>query len=137
MKIEVLDTVYEGEVTEISVQSDSNTPSYTAKITITNQNKKIKPGMACTVILPEKEKTSEEDSKIFIVPVETVSVTEKNENFVYVVNENKAERRIVKTGKLYNNGIAITEGLQKGDQLITSGYHKLTQDTPVTIKNKQ
>ncbi|HCQ78314.1 MAG TPA: efflux RND transporter periplasmic adaptor subunit, partial [Leeuwenhoekiella sp.] len=37
----------------------------------------------------------------------------------------------------YNNGIAITEGLQKGDQLITSGYHKLTQDTPVTIKNKQ
>ena len=137
VKIEVLDTVYEGEVTEISVQSDSNTPSYTAKITITNQNKKIKPGMACTVILPEKEKTSEEDSKIFIVPVETVSVTEKNENFVYVVNENKAERRIVKTGKLYNNGIAITEGLQKGDQLITSGYHKLTQDTPVTIKNKQ
>ena len=93
--------------------------------------------MACTVILPEKEKSSEEASKIFIVPVETVSVTEKNENFVYVVNENKAERRIVKTGKLYNNGIAITEGLQKGDQLITSGYHKLTQDTPVTIKNKQ
>ena len=93
--------------------------------------------MACTVTLPEKEKSSEEASNTFIVPVETVSVTEKNENFVYVVNENKAERRIVKTGKLYNNGIAITEGLEKGDQLITSGYHKLTQDTPVTIINKQ
>ncbi|MCL6220341.1 efflux RND transporter periplasmic adaptor subunit [Zunongwangia pacifica] len=137
VKIEVLDTEYEGEITEISVQSDSNTPSYTAKITINNDDKKIKPGMACTVTLPEKENTSEETSNTFIVPVETVSVTEKNENFVYVVNENKAERRIVKTGKLYNNGITITEGLQKGDQLITSGYHKLTQDTPVTIINKQ
>ena len=137
VKIEVLNTEYEGEITEISVQSDSNTPSYTVKITINNEDKKIKPGMACTVILPEKEHTSDEASNTFIVPIETVSVTEKNENFVYVVNENKAERRIVKTGKLYNNGIAVTEGLQKGDQLITSGYHKLTQDTPVTIKNKQ
>ena len=138
VKIEVLDAEYEGEITEISVQSDYNTPSYTAKITINNDDKKIKPGMACTVTLPETENASGATANTFVVPVETVSVTEQNENFVYVVNDqNKAERRIVKTGKLYNNGIAITEGLQKGDQLITSGYHKLTQDTPLKITNKQ
>ena len=137
VKIAVLDKEYEGEITEIAIQSDYNTPSYTAKITITNDDKKIKPGMACTVMLPESEHASEATSSRFIVPVETVSVTDSNENFVYVVNsQNKAERRLVKTGSLYNNGIAITEGLEKGDQLITSGYHKLTQGTPVSITNK-
>lgn len=137
VKIEVLDKDYEGKITEISIQSDYNTPSYTAKITIRNDDKKIKPGMACRVILAESEHASKATSPRFIIPIETVSVTDTNENFVYVVNsENKAERRFVKTGSLYNNGIAITEGLQKGDQLITSGYHKLTQGTPVSITNK-
>ena len=58
-------------------------------------------------------------------------------HFVYVVNsQNKAERRLVKTGSLYNNGIGITAGLQQGDKLIISGYHKLTEGTPVRISNK-
>ena len=64
-------------------------------------------------------------------------MTEEGQNFVYLVNsQNRAERRMVKTGALYNNDISITQGLQKGDRVITSGYHKLTENTPVTVTNE-
>ena len=93
--------------------------------------------MTCSVSILEKLEAKEESSATIIVPVETVSVTDGNENFVYIVNnQNKAKRRIVKTGKLTDEGIAITEGLKNGEQLITSGYHKLTENTPVNIVNK-
>lgn len=137
VKVDALNKEYEGEITEISVQTDSSNPTYTAQISINNPTGKIKPGMTCTVSILEKLEAKEESSATIIVPVETVSVTDGNENFVYVVNnQNKAKRRIVKTGKLTDEGIAITEGLKNGEQLITSGYHKLTENTPVNIVNK-
>jgi RND family efflux transporter MFP subunit len=48
-----------------------------------------------------------------------VSVAEKNSDY-YV-----AKRKMVKTGITYNGLIEITEGLQPGDRVITSGYMNL------------
>jgi|TARA_R110000744_G_scaffold221454_7_gene340448 membrane fusion protein (multidrug efflux system) len=137
VKVDVLDKEYEGEITEISIQADTSNPSYTAKISIPNPEREVKPGMACTVSIPEEQKTAQGGLAAIIIPVETVSVTEEGQNFVYLVNsQNRAERRMVKTGALYNNDISITQGLQKGDRVITSGYHKLTENTPVTVTNE-
>ena len=90
--------------------------------------------MSCKVFLPNNTKENSNISA-FAVPVESVSVTEEGRNFVYVVDttENKAKKRFVETGKLYNNEIAITSGLDLGDKLIVSGYHKLTHNTSVKI----
>ncbi len=135
VKIDVLQKEeFNGRISEISVQSNRENPIYTLKISIDNPQQKIKPGMSCKVFLPNNTK---ENSKIsaFAVPVESVSVTEEGRNFVYVVDttENKAKKRFVETGKLYNNEIAITSGLDLGDKLIVSGYHKLTHNTSVKI----
>jgi RND family efflux transporter MFP subunit len=123
-----------GVIDEVSIQSNQGSPVYTAYVKLNNAEKKIKPGMACTVIF----KNTDNDiaaTQTIVIPSESIAVTEDNKRFVYVVNDNKAERRYVETGKLYNNGIAITKGLKKGDQLIISGYHKLTQSTQVEIIN--
>ncbi|MBW2960542.1 efflux RND transporter periplasmic adaptor subunit [Mesonia aestuariivivens] len=126
------DEVFNGQVSEISIQSNQQNPVYIAQIAIDNPDRKIKPGMSCAAILDFNKNKSEINTSI-VLPVEVVSVTENGENFVYIAKEGKAKRKMVTTGKLYNNGIAITSGLQNSDKVITSGYHKLTDNTPIKL----
>ncbi|MDN3593685.1 efflux RND transporter periplasmic adaptor subunit [Zunongwangia endophytica] len=133
VEIDALDNkLVEGEITEISIQSNQQNPVYIAQITIPNPDKNIKPGMSCAAFIDFKENQSNSTSQI-VLPVQVVSVTEINEYFVYVAEDGKAKRKVVTLGKLYKNGIAITKGLKKSDQVITSGYHKLTDNTPIKL----
>ncbi|WP_276168096.1 efflux RND transporter periplasmic adaptor subunit [Zobellia alginiliquefaciens] len=124
-----------GIVDEISIQSDQGSPVYTAYVKLNNAEKKIKPGMTCTVSFKNSKSGNADGKPTIIIPSESIAVTEDGKRFVYVANGNSADRRYVETGRLYDSGIAITNGLKKGDQLIVSGYHKLTQSTTVEIIN--
>ncbi|WP_339714711.1 efflux RND transporter periplasmic adaptor subunit [uncultured Kriegella sp.] len=124
-----------GTVDEISIQSDLGSPVYTAFVKLNNSDNKIKPGMTCTVSFKNTNDGNTNEKQTIIIPSESIAVTEDDRRFVYVVNGNSADRRYVETGKLYDEGIVIKKGLNKGDQLIVSGYHKLTQSTQVEIIN--
>ncbi|MBL3658431.1 efflux RND transporter periplasmic adaptor subunit [Fulvivirga sediminis] len=128
------DQSFTGIISEVSVQSDRANPVYTAQIKIQNKDHNIKPGMACEVNL-FKNDNNKSEKKTLVIPISSVSVTDDNKNFVYIINtkDSTAHRKYVTTGELYDNGIAIKEGLQPGDQLVTSGYHKLTDKTPVKV----
>ncbi|UII26912.1 efflux RND transporter periplasmic adaptor subunit [Fulvivirga maritima] len=128
------DQSFTGIISEVSVQSNRANPVYTAQINIQNPDHKIKPGMACKVNLFKGEDSSTANNAL-VIPISSVSVTDDNKNFVYIINtkDSTAQRKYVTTGELYDNGIAIKEGLQPGDQLVTSGYHKLTDKTPVKV----
>ncbi|KJD34860.1 multidrug transporter [Tamlana sedimentorum] len=131
-----LNKEFTGKLTEIAVQAETSTPVYTAKITINNPNSILKPGMTCTNVIQNLSKDIDNAVNQFIkLPVDVVSITNEGKNFVYVVNNenNSAERKLVEVGKLYNDGIEIKKGLKLGDKVITSGYHKLTNNTPIKI----
>jgi len=137
--VPTLNQTFSGILTEIAVQSESQTPVYTAKITVDNPDLILKPGMTCTNVIEDKINTvNDVTNQTFKLPVDVVSITNEGENFVYVVNtENQtAQRKIVEIGKLYNDGIEIKSGLAIGDKVITSGYHKLTNNTPIKILTK-
>ncbi|WP_442590508.1 efflux RND transporter periplasmic adaptor subunit [Pedobacter sp. AW31-3R] len=128
----------EGKVDEVAVSSAQGIPTYTVKVLLSNGNNKLKPGMVCTILFNNKKKDSGKDEagqEPIVVPVQAVQIDENNVNFVYVTNAegNKAIRKNVKTGELFNNGIAISSGLQQGEKLIITGYHHLTNDTPIQI----
>ncbi|SHJ11021.1 efflux RND transporter periplasmic adaptor subunit [Pseudozobellia thermophila] len=124
-----------GVVDEISIQANQGSPVYAAYVQLDNSDKTIKPGMACTVTFSNLEH-KKGGGQSLIIPSECIAVTEDGKHFVYVVDQDHAERRYVQIGKLYDNGIAIEDGLGQGDKLIVSGYHKLTQSTPVEIVKK-
>jgi len=136
--VPTLNQTFSGTLTEIAVQSESQTPVYTAKITVNNPDLILKPGMTCTNVIEDKTNTVDTTKQNFKLPVDVVSITNEGQNFVYVVNtENQtAQRKIVEIGKLYNDGIEIKSGLAIGDKVITSGYHKLTNNTPIKILTK-
>lgn len=136
VKISALgDEAISGLVDEISIQANQGSPVYTAYVQLGNENKTIKPGMACEVTFKSTIKENNKNVQRMIIPSECISVTEDGRHFVYIVQNNRAERRYVKIGELFDKGIAVKEGLERGENLIVSGYHRLTQSTPVKVVN--
>lgn len=127
----------QGKVSEVGVLALNGSANYNLKISLVNSDMKLKPGMLCKVVFnqaADAATSSNNGSKEIIVPVQSVQVDEKGSRFLYVVNANrKAIRKDVTTGQLYSNGIVIQSGLAGNEQVITSGYQKLADQTPVTI----
>jgi RND family efflux transporter MFP subunit len=124
------DSDFIGTIEEIGVMADPIAHTYKIKIGILNRNHQIKPGMICNVTL-EKINGSEG----LFVTNSAVLVDERGRNFVYVVDRNKAVRKYVKTGKLMNNGVEITSGLNEGEQIVVTGQQKLIENSSVKIVN--
>lgn len=57
----------------------------------------------------------------------------KNNNFVYVVRDGRAEIQTVEVGEWYGENQIITEGLKAGDVVIVDGVNKVKKDSPVNI----
>ena len=127
-----------GKVTEVGVLALNGSANYNITITIANSGGKLKPGMLCKVLFKKSSSgtTPAADSSKVIVPVQSVQVDEKGNRFVYILNnQHKAIRKNVEVGAIYTNGISILSGLTCDEQIITSGYQKLADQSPVTINN--
>ena len=57
----------------------------------------------------------------------------KSQLGVFVVQENKAMKRVVKTGDIFNSSILVTEGLRAGEQVVTAGASFLYDGAPVEV----
>ncbi|WP_034256465.1 efflux RND transporter periplasmic adaptor subunit [Adhaeribacter aquaticus] len=126
----------EGTVDEVAVLAAAGTPNYTVKISLPNPSEELKPGMVCNVAFQNNsDGNATATAGQLIVPVEAVQVDVNGQNYVYVASADgkMALRKTIQTGTLYNNGIRVTKGLQGSENLITSGYHKLTDSTAIQI----
>lgn len=56
--------------------------------------------------------------------------------FVYVVNNSRAIKRHVKTGKMYESSWMVTSGLKDGDIVITNGNIRIHEHSLIAVDNK-
>ncbi len=68
------------------------------------------------------------------VPVRTIQKDENNETFVFVAENGKAQKRIVKLGKEYSGKAEIKSGLKESDLLVTLGYDILNEGDAIVYK---
>lgn len=126
----------QGKVSEVGVLALNGSANYNLKISLNNSDMKLRPGMLCKVVFNKIAGAAALSDKVkeIIVPVQSVQVDEKGTNFLYTMSaDHKAVRRNVTTGQLYSNGIAISAGLTGNEEVITSGYQKLADQTPVIV----
>ena len=131
-KIEVpaLDnTVFSGKIEIKGVTADPVSHTYEAKIGINNPQAQLKPGMVCKVSLVNTTKTTE-----IVVPNRTIQIATDGRHYVWLVYDNVAKRRFVKTGGLNDNGIIIVEGVSAGDKLIIEGFQKISEGMRIEVK---
>lgn len=124
------DRLFEAEVSEIGVLSNPLSHTYMVKAELGNPENLLKPGMVCSVQL-----SSPGLSNRIIIPLLAVQQSPGGEKFVYTANEStgKAEKKPVAAGPVAGNGIVILSGLKPGDLLITEGYQKISENSPVQI----
>ena len=125
----VSDKPFEGEITNVSYAADTTTKAYQIKIQISNANHKLKPGMFAEVKL-EGSKES-----FLLVPREAV-LTADQKSYVFTTDGQKVQRKEVKIGRSDCKNMAISSGLNGGEDIVAAGIDALQDGMKVTVQNK-
>ncbi len=115
----------EGIISEIAPVADPTTRTVPIKLDIVSQ-KNLRSGQFARITMPGQEVNT------IIIPQKNVILKGQLE-CVFVVVENRARLRLVRTGQTYPEGKEILAGLNEGDMIITEGADRVEDGQQVTI----
>ena len=146
--------IFKGIVHEISnsalskaAGTQDEVTNFSVKIRIFNHERLLKPGMSATADIE-----SERVTNALVVPIQSVTIrgtseptgtpkpeknmvtiassnkTTEGRQGVFVVTAGRAWFRPVKTGTTDNTHIIVTEGLRKGEEVVSGSYTAITND---------
>ncbi len=124
----VSETPLEGTVATIAPAA-AQTGMYTVKVELDNRDGKIKSGMMAEVSF-----TLSRAEEAVLLPRKAV-IEKDNETYVYIVENGVAKKTAVVLGIEAEDTVEITEGLQKGDAVVTKGQTYLSNGEEVNIAN--
>lgn len=116
-------------VARVSPTVDPATGTFKITIEITDEQRRIKPGMFGRISI-----VYDKHENVLQVPRSTI-LEETGEYSVFVVEDNKAIRKTIQTGYGQSGMIEIVSGLADGDLVITVGQIGLKDDALVTVIN--
>lgn len=131
-----LPQAFRGTITAVEPAVSPTTRNVDFQAQLANPEGVLRPGMFSRVLiqLPQEE-------PVLVVPRTAISYATYG-NSVFVINPAEANpdqlvvtRRIVKLGRTRGDFVAVLEGLEEGEQVVTSGLLKLNNGTPVQIDN--
>lgn len=129
IKVDILQNkIFEGIISRIDPIINPQTRTFTAEIKIPNPNNILRPGMFSRVnIHIGKEKA-------LLVPRSALlRQPATSDLYCFIIENNKAIRKDIKTGTQINALIEITEGLKVGDKLVVNGQGRLKDGSLVNV----
>ena len=133
------DKVFSGTVTAWNPEVDASTRNIKVQATVRNPADELRPGMYAKVqvVLPQSV-------DVLIVPASAVLHAPYGDS-VFVISDVKDEKSgqtvkqvqmtTVRLGDARGDFVAVTSGLTAGQEVVTSGVHKLRNGTPVKVDN--
>ena len=114
-----------GEVSVVNTVKNAQTGMYTVKIKIDNKDNLLKLGMMADVVL-------ETQSKSGVIVIPRSSIMQDDEGYsVYVVKDNKAEKRTITIGITNNDFTEVTSGLSAGETVVVSGKEYISEENNI------
>ncbi len=129
---------FSGKITAINPDLDPITRNARVQSTVPNPSKELLPGMFCSVTIHLGE-----SQEIIPIPLTAVARAPYGDS-VYVVETLKspdgkeyrgATQRFVKLGQTRGDQIAVLEGIEPGEEVVTSGLFKLRPGVEVFVNN--
>lgn len=119
-----------GRITEVGSAADIASRSFSVRIVLDNPQLLVRPGMIAEISI-----NAGRGEEIIAVPAQAVMHDYSNLSYVYVADTvtNKAFRRNVSPGRIFDDLIEITAGLNENELVITGGQQKLIDGSPVII----
>ncbi|MFY1047521.1 efflux RND transporter periplasmic adaptor subunit [Chryseobacterium sp. GP-SGM7] len=121
------DKPFYGTINFISPQANQ---AYNYQVEITANNDKNNPLRSGTFVYADFSRTTRQ--KILLIPREALNSSTQDAS-VYVAKDGKAVLRSIKAGAEFGSKIQVTEGLQAGEKVITSGQINLKDGTLINI----
>ena len=118
--------IFKGKIGTISSRIDPSTRSILSRIIVDNSDFEIIPGQLMTVKIIYNETNQ------IGVPESAVTV-QGNTAFVYVINDDAAEKTNIKIGKRNFGKVSVLSGLNEGDIVIAEGVSKVRDKAKVKI----
>jgi len=113
----------EGNISFINEVPDSTTRTYKIEIELNGNDFPI--GALVKVIIPIGKEEG------ILIPI--TSILSNGEDYVFVVNENRVEKRTIKLGKISGTKV-IVQGLKTGEKVVIEGMKKLQDGDKVTVQ---
>lgn len=119
------DRDFTGQVTVVDTRVDPTTRSIRVNALIDNPDEALKPGLFLNVDLV----VSRRDNAL-IVPEEAI-VPEATKHYVFIVRDNRVNRREVTLGMRFPGEVEIVKGITLADQIVARGTQKIRDNQPV------
>lgn len=107
------DRVFTGKITQINPSADPLSRQFAVRVSLDNRQNLIKPGMFARVTLETERVRS-----AVVVPREAVQQSPQGAAVTVIDSADTAHRRPVTVGASDSDGIAITRGVQPGEQVV-------------------
>jgi membrane fusion protein, multidrug efflux system len=115
---------FTGKVASIDSRVDMNSRAVTVRALLANEDGALRPGMFLNVALANDERES------LTIPEQALT-PEAERQFVFVVNDGKAQRREVRIGARRPGTVEVVAGLAAGERVIVEGTQKVRDGAPV------
>jgi membrane fusion protein (multidrug efflux system) len=123
------DKRYEGKVFAISPLIDEGGRAIVMRAQVNNRGGDLRPGMFARVRLlfgaTQPSPTVQE----------TALVPQRDEQYVFVVRDNRAQQVKVEIGQRRDGMVEVLAGLKEGDMVVTAGHQKIRDGLAVTVMN--
>jgi len=126
VRIAALETELEGVISEIAPAADPGSRTFLVKLDLPAQPG-LRAGQFGRVAMPVGETAA------LRVPVSAV-VQRGQMEIVFVVSDNKAQLRLVKTGKRIGSEVELVSGIEAGEKIVVEDVAALSDGQPLTIK---
>ncbi len=119
---------FEAKVYSVYPALDEQTHTVQAELRLENKDLMLKPGMFAKITLVLQQKND-----VVVVPRDIVLGGKIDEPYVYVVEDDVAHKRIVRTGIVQADRCEITEGLEAGERIVVNGMYYLEDGKKVKV----
>ncbi len=133
VEITATGTEFRSTIRQVGNFINPNNRTFEIKVAVPNDKELVKPNLIATV------KLNDYTSKNAVtIPQGIIQKNSAGESLVYVLKPTSdstgtAEKRILETGKVYDERIEILSGLKAGEQLITDGARNIHEGEEVRI----
>jgi membrane fusion protein (multidrug efflux system) len=121
------DRTFTGRVSFVSLVASSGSNSFRTEVLVGNADGSLRPGMITEASLVRGTR-----ERAAIVPFSSV-VPEKGEHVVYVAEEDRAVRRLVKIDTMLGHEVVLSSGVEAGDALVVDGQRGLQDGALVDV----
>ena len=118
------------QISFVSTSVDPLSRTFTIEAPLPSDNS-LKPNMLAQVKVNDQNMTN-----AIVIDQNLIQNTEQGQLVYVAVNEGGkkvAKAKQIKTGQSYDGRIAVTQGLQSGDQIVINGYQDLVDGQPISF----